>query len=173
VQLNILIVEPGLDEAMHIHDAIAEAAERRCFGDWVEVRTAYAPRLSEIAERLEDLRPDAVLFNPSLPGETPMEAAQWMLDRAPDVPMIAILEDSQASLGPRLIREGAEDFIVRSGLDCEPLAHALCASIERHRWTAPARVASSLASLSRASNTINVTDQAALTNEKRFHVALP
>ncbi len=71
---------------------------------------------------------------------------------APDVPVILLIRTEDEGLASRLMREGAEDFLIKKQVDCAPLAHALRNAVFRHRQLAAARAASLTDSLTGLSN---------------------
>jgi len=58
---------------------------------------------------------------------------------APHVPVVLLAEPQDIPLAEFLVREGAQDFMVKSQVDCVPLAHALRNAMERHRYLESAR----------------------------------
>lgn len=61
---------------------------------------------------------------------------------APHVPVVLILDRGGLTLGERLLREGAQDFLMRDEMDCAPLARSLSNAIGRHRLVAATRATS-------------------------------
>lgn len=120
---------------MPLHGAVQEAVELNLFPG-AQVDTAHASSVSSALERLRQHPFDAVLFNPRCSTSTPAEALRTLVQRAPGVPVIAVLDEHDRTLGPQLIRDGAQDFLFRNAIDCEPLAHSIRAAIERNRWPA-------------------------------------
>src|SRR5207244_12727038 len=47
--------------------------------------------------------------------------------------IILMLDAGDRSTGVHLVRAGAQDFVIKSQIDCIPLAHTLRTAIERHR----------------------------------------
>jgi PleD family two-component response regulator len=70
-----------------------------------------------------------------------------MLASAPDIPVILVLNSADEELAVKLVREGAEDFLLKKLIDCEPLAHALRNAVLRHRLLTSARASSQTDSL--------------------------
>jgi PleD family two-component response regulator len=60
---------------------------------------------------------------------------------APQVPVILLVDPQDITLAEFLLREGAQDFLLKSQIDCAPLAHAIRNAIERHRYLESARAA--------------------------------
>jgi diguanylate cyclase (GGDEF)-like protein len=55
--------------------------------------------------------------------------------------VILVMNSGDEALGVKLVREGAEDFLLKKAVDCAPLAHALRNAVLRHRLLAAARAA--------------------------------
>ena len=61
--------------------------------------------------------------------------------------MILLVGGYEESLGVQLIRDGAQDFLVKGQVECGALAHAMRTAIERHRLLTASRAASTHDSL--------------------------
>ena len=77
---------------------------------------------------------DAILLNLSLPD------SPALLDSFVDVsacaagtPILILADEPDENLANRLLREGAQDVLVKSDLECAPLARAIRYAIERQR----------------------------------------
>jgi PleD family two-component response regulator len=67
---------------------------------------------------------------------------------ASHVPSVLLVRDiSEVTLAESLLREGAQDFLIRGQVDCAPLARAMRNAIDRHRLLAATRAASMVDSL--------------------------
>jgi diguanylate cyclase (GGDEF)-like protein len=96
----------------------------------------------EAAERLLSTSPPhAILLNTDLPDKQGAATFRLVQATAPDVPVILVMNSGDEALAVRLIREGAEDFLLKRQIDCAPLAHALRNAVFRHRLLAAARAA--------------------------------
>ena len=132
--IRVLLVEAELNEAQFIQEALAEMEERTHGGAWVHCRVSHLERAEDAVVVLEREPPDVVLFNPSLPDARGLETFSTFRDAAFGVPLIALLEAGDEGLGRRMLREGAQDFILKSEIDCQPLARAILNGIERQRF---------------------------------------
>ena len=79
---------------------------------------------------------DVVLLNPDLPDCQGFETFRRCREVAPAVPVVLLLGAGDEALGIRIVREGAQDFLIRGQVDCAPLAHALRNAVERERLVA-------------------------------------
>jgi PleD family two-component response regulator len=66
---------------------------------------------------------------------------------APQVPVVLLVSSEEIAVAELLLREGAQDYLVKSQVDCGPLAHAIRNAIERHRYLESARAAAMTDSL--------------------------
>jgi PleD family two-component response regulator len=76
---------------------------------------------------------DVVLLNPELPDSLQFEAFRRSRLVAPKVPVVVLLRTGEEAVGVRMVREGAQDFLIRGQVDCSPLAHALGNAMEREQ----------------------------------------
>jgi hypothetical protein len=54
---------------------------------------------------------------------------------APNLPLLALAAPDEESLAIRLVRQGAQDFLLKSELDCLPLARLLSCAVARYQWS--------------------------------------
>jgi PleD family two-component response regulator len=132
--IRVLLVEPELNDAHFVEEALAEMEERTHGGTWMHYRVSHLERASDAVIVLENEPPDIVLFNPTLPDSRGLETFTTFRDAALGVPLVALLDSGDEGLGRRMLREGAQDFILKSEVDCQPLARAILNSIERQRF---------------------------------------
>jgi DNA-binding NarL/FixJ family response regulator len=76
-----------------------------------------------------------------------IEAFRRAQAAAPNVPVVLLVSSDEIAIAEHLLREGAQDFLVKSQVDCGPLAHAIRNAIERHRYLESARAAAMTDSL--------------------------
>ncbi|MDQ6741068.1 MAG: diguanylate cyclase [Actinomycetota bacterium] len=140
--IRVLLVEGDLDDAQFIGDALAEMEETTHGGAWVHCRLDHLQRAEDAIIVLENEQPDIVLFSPVLPDSRGLETFSAFRDAAPTVPLIALLEAGEEGLGRRMLRLGAQDFVLKAELDCQPLARAMLNAIERQRFQKGTQLAS-------------------------------
>jgi diguanylate cyclase (GGDEF)-like protein len=85
---------------------------------------------------------DVVLLSLDLPDSQGIETFRRAQNTAPSVPIVLLLGASEELLGLRLIRDGAQDFLLKKHVDCAPLAHAMRTAMERHRVLTATRASS-------------------------------
>jgi DNA-binding NarL/FixJ family response regulator len=141
---RVLIVEGDLVEAQHLEEAIFEIPERespdlgvsRRF--WWNARVVHSGTLSCALAALADRQADLVLLNPMLADSQGIDSFRMLRVQAPDLPILLILDDESGDeqMGKVALREGAQDFLMRSQCDWESLAHAMETALERSRLMA-------------------------------------
>jgi PleD family two-component response regulator len=132
--LKLLVVEDDLEDEQLLCEALIEIEEKRLWCNW---RTATVVQVDQLADALDCLRQDrfdVVLLNLSLPDSpallnTFLEANAC----ARGTPIVVLADEEDENLANRLLREGAQDVVLKSELECAPLARSLRYAIERQR----------------------------------------
>lgn len=143
-EIRVLLVDSELTDARFIQEALTEIEERTHGGAWIHCRVSHLERADDAAVVLESERPDIVLFNPTLADSRGLETFSTFHDVAPGVPLIALLDAGEEGLGRRMLRQGAQDFVMKSEVDCQPLARAMLNAIERQRFYRASQLASAV-----------------------------
>jgi len=138
--LKLLLVEDDLEDEQLVCEALLEIEENRQWSNW---RTSNIVPVDHLSDALDCLRTDsfdAILLNLSLP-DSPV-----LLDTFFDIrtclegtsgsacaPIVVLADEPDGHLANRLLREGAQDVVVKSELDCAPFARAIRYAVERQR----------------------------------------
>jgi len=138
--LKLLLVEDNPEDEDLIREALIEIEEGRKWGKWNSCHLAQVDRLQDAVDYMHSEQYDAVLLNLSLP-DTPVMLDAFLEARtaAQSVPIIVLADEDDPAMAERLIREGAQDVIVKAELECAPLARSVRYGIERARKLASAR----------------------------------
>jgi DNA-binding NarL/FixJ family response regulator len=132
--LKLLLIEDDLEDENLIREALIEVEENRQWGRWNSCYLAHADRLSEALDYLAGEQFDAVLLNLTLPDAGPLlPAFQSVLSASNTSPIVILADEDDPGMAQRLIREGAQDVVVKAELECTPLARSIRHAIERHR----------------------------------------
>ncbi len=103
----------------------------------------HAEQLSDAVECLRREPFDAVLLNLSLPDSPALlDSFLEVNARARGTPIVVLADEEDENLANLLLREGAQDVLLKSELECAPLARSLRYAIERQRRTSVQRSAS-------------------------------
>jgi len=131
--LKALLITADLETIALLEEALAEIDEIRYTRSWMQP-WELAPTDS-VAEALETLQAepfDVILLDAALP-EGFLPAFSRLRSCAPALPVIILAEPDDEPLAISLLRRGAQDYLIRSEIDCLPLARTLRAAVERQR----------------------------------------
>jgi diguanylate cyclase (GGDEF)-like protein len=129
--MRVLLIESEPEDALFLRDVLLEIEEGRYWRNWVNIEVLDARSWQEASAILSKEPVDIILL-----GIDTFHRAQ---SAAPEIPMILLVAESDEPMGLRLLRDGAQDFLVKKQVDCRPLAHAIENAIERHRLLTAAR----------------------------------
>jgi DNA-binding NarL/FixJ family response regulator len=129
----VLLAESGTEDILFLREVLDELHGARHWTDWVQLETSYAATCADAAAILATESVDILLLDPDLPDSQGAETFRHIQAAAPHVPVILLTEPSAIPLAERLIREGAQDFLLKGEVDCVPLARAMRKALERHR----------------------------------------
>jgi two-component system, cell cycle response regulator len=139
MNLRLLLVEPEPQEALYLRDVLVDTQGGRHFHSWVHIDTIQVETWADAEAILGSERIDLVLLNPELPDSAGFETFRRCRAVAPKTPVMLLLGVGEEALGVRMVREGAQDFLIRGEVDCQPLAHALSNAMERERIASAAQ----------------------------------
>ena len=138
--IKLLLVEDDPEDEKLLSEALLEIEENRQWCNWRSSSSVPVDRLADALDCLRRFPFDAILLNLSLPD------SPSLLDSFVDVttcagcaPILVLADEPDENLANRLLREGAQDVLVKSELDCAPFARAIRYAIERQRRAAAAR----------------------------------
>ena len=137
--LRVLLVEPDAESLLFLDDVMRGIAEGSYWTNWVRIETLHAMTFSEAIGLLSDEPVDAVMLSLNLSDAQGVDGFRQIQELAPQVPIILMAQTGDRALAAQLIREGAQDFLLKEEIDCSPVAHALHNALERHRLLAAAR----------------------------------
>jgi PleD family two-component response regulator len=132
--LKLLLVEDDLQDEELVSEALIEIEENRQWCNWRTSTIVPVEQLCEATSCLSQERFDIVLLNLSLP-DSPSLLDTFLEVRAsaPDVPIVVLADEPDENLANRLLREGAQDVLVKPELECAPFARSIRYAIERQR----------------------------------------
>jgi len=136
--LQALLVTDDLDAVALLEEAFAEIEEVRYSRSWIPKGELVAvDRLEEAVAALASESFDVILLDASLLDGRLLEAFTRLRHAARDVPVIILVEPGEEAQALSLLRRGAQDYLIKTEIDCLPLARTLRAAIERQRlWNA-------------------------------------
>ncbi len=132
--LRLLVAESEFDDIFLLQEALSEMAEGRYWRLWMrELRPAFVDRLDDALRLLGEEPFDAVLLNLTLADSEGLHTYMRMRAEAPSLPIVILTTEQDEMVAASAVREGAQDYLVKSELDCTPLARSLRHAIERQR----------------------------------------
>jgi len=142
VTLRVLLAESRTEDTLFLSEVLTELDGSRCWSDWVHLEASHAATWADAAAILATNEVDILLLNPDLRDSQGAETFRRVQAAAPHVPVILLVEPSATSLAEHMVRDGAQDFLIKREVDCAPLARAIRNALERHRLLAAARATS-------------------------------
>lgn len=121
---RVLLIEDSPGDARWIRELLRESADP---DQTVDVRVT-------LADGIEAARTggwDVVLLDLGLPDSRGLETLRNLTESVPEVPVVVLTGVEDETLGREAIREGAQDYLPKSGLTAEIVARAVRYAVER------------------------------------------
>jgi len=147
MMIRVLLVKTEPEDVLFLRDVLAEIESGRFWDTWVHIETLHAASLSAASTVLANEPVDLILLDPDLTDSHGIETFRRVQAAAPQTPIVILIAPAEETAGLKMLREGAQDFLIRNEVDCAPLAHAIRAAIERHRLITAARAVAIIDSL--------------------------
>ena len=122
--IQILLIEDNDEDALLFQEFLGVA--RGFFYHLFRAST-----LTEGIEILHKIKPNVILSDLTLPDSRGFETFRRLTHSAPDAPIILLTGLNDETLALTAIREGAQDYLVKTELSCMLLTRAICYAIER------------------------------------------
>jgi DNA-binding NarL/FixJ family response regulator len=142
VILRVLLAESGTEDTLFLRNVLADLEGARCWSDWVHLETSHAATCADTTAMLSTGSVDILLLDLDLQDSQGADTFRRVQAACPHIPVILLIEPSATSLAERLVRDGAQDFLLKKEVDCAPLARAMRNAQERHRLLAATRATS-------------------------------
>jgi len=147
MNIRVLFVESNQEDAIFLQEVLTEIEAGRHWKPFVAIEPIHAPTWPEAAAALSTSHVDVVLLTADFADN--LRRVQAI---APQIPVILLVDSASDVDAVHLIREGAQDFLIKRQVDCAPLAHAMRNAIERHRLLTSMRAGASIDSLTSLPN---------------------
>lgn len=133
-KLNILGVEDNPEDQQLLRGALAEIEEAGPQYDWFSSELVLVDYLSDALHCLERAQFDAILLDLDLP-DSPLllNTFSQVHFAVPGTPIVALTDEPDHMLARKLLREGAQDVLVKSEMECAPLVRSIRYAVERQR----------------------------------------
>jgi len=133
--IRLLLVEDDDADLLFVREALAEAGALGAWRGARPIEVLCAGTIEEACDLAFDGGFDAVLLNLSLPDSLVLhETFQRVAQVVPSLPILVLADEEDAALDSSLLREGAQDVLVKPALDAAPLALAIQHALERQRF---------------------------------------
>lgn len=132
--IKVLLVEDNLEDIALFEEALMEIEEGLYTHKWMKA-CEFVP-VDRVADGLEVLRQerfDVILLDTTLPDSNGVNALMRIQADVPDVPIVVLAATDDEPLAISMVRQGAQEYLIKAELDCVPLARTIRCSIERHR----------------------------------------
>jgi diguanylate cyclase (GGDEF)-like protein len=90
-------------------------------------------RLSDGLEALAQNPVDLIMLDLSLPDSSGLETFERVQAQVPDTPIIILTGSSDPSLATMAVQRGAQDYLIKGGIDSDLLLRSINYAIERQR----------------------------------------
>jgi len=132
--LKLLVVEDDLEDEQLLCEALIEIEENRQWCNWRAADIVQVDQLADALDCLKRGRFDAVLLNLSLPDSVSLlDSFLEVSASAKDTPIIVLADEADENLANRVLRDGAQDILLKSELECAALARSIRYAVERQR----------------------------------------
>lgn len=123
---TILLVEDNPGDKRLVQEAFREIADLRS-------NLIHCETLSKALASLDASTPDAALVDLGLPDSQGLEAVRRIRATAPELPIVVLTVLNDESLGMQALKEGAQDYLIKTHIDWRTIWRSLCYAIERQR----------------------------------------
>ena len=123
--MRILLIEDN-DDALLIREAIVGVRD-------VQLDLEHVDTLSTGLDFLAQKVPDVVLLDLSLPDSQGLGTLAKVKEHSPDIPIVVLTGLDDDRLGTKAVHEGAQDYLVKGGVDGNTLIRATRYAIERQQ----------------------------------------
>jgi len=123
---KILLVEDNPGDLRLVQEAFRQIAD-------LHSEIIHCETLTQALESLEGSKPDVALIDLGLPDAQGLEAVRRIYSVAPSVPIVVLTVLNDESLGMQALKEGAQDYLIKTHIDWRTIWRALCYAIERQR----------------------------------------
>jgi two-component system cell cycle response regulator len=123
---KILLLEDNPGDRRLLLEAFKEIAELRC--QFIRCET-----LEQALEAVAHERPDAGVVDLELPDARGLEVVRRLHTASPEMPIVVLTGLNDEALGIQALKEGAQDYLVKTNIDWKLLSRALRYAIERQR----------------------------------------
>ena len=150
--LKILLIEDDIADADWIREILGEE-------NFFELELKHVKRVGEALEVLSQDSFDVILLDLSLPDSQGIESLAQVKQKAPESPIVVLTALNDQNIAIQLVREGAQDYLVKGRFEGELLVRSICYAIERQHTEVTLRQQALMKKmLDRIRQSLNLTD---------------
>jgi PAS domain S-box-containing protein len=124
--IHVLLVEDNPGDARLFQELVRDTGAGR-------LKLEHVSRLSAAFDRLDHGHFDVILLDLSLPDEQGLDTLTRMHAHTPNVPIVVLTGLDDEALAVRVVRSGAQDYLVKGRVDGDLLVRSLRYATERAR----------------------------------------
>lgn len=147
MSIHVLVIEPDPEEVLLLQEVLTELDGGPYWSRWTHLEFAFATNWSQaeaLLERRDAVTPiDIALAELDLPDSTPARTFSRFQTIAPEIPIVLLTSKAELPTAERRLQEGAQDVLLKSELDCFPVAAAIRRALHRHRLLTATRALNS------------------------------
>src|SRR5579864_4095322 len=121
MNLRVLLVESDTEDVLFLHEALTEIEGGRYWSNWIRIETLHADTWAKAAAIVAHEALDLLLLDLNLADSQGSETFRRAQATASHVPIILLTCAEDAEIAGRLIRDGAQDFLIKKQIDCASL----------------------------------------------------
>lgn len=126
--IRVLLVEDDPGDEAYIREVLSEGKDQ-------EIHLETTDRVGTALARMEQGDVDLVLLDLSLPDSTGLATFQKMYKAWPRVPIVLLTGLDDYQMAVKAVSEGAQDYLIKKGLDTGVLLRAIRYGVERQALT--------------------------------------
>ena len=124
--LKVLLVEDNPQDARLLRELLRSEVEP-------SVEITHVERMSDVTAQLASGEPDVIMLDLGLPDAHGPSAVRQAHAMAPTMPLVVLTGFDDESTATQVLKEGAQDYLVKGQLDAAGLLRALRHAIQRQR----------------------------------------
>jgi len=123
-KINLLLVENIEDEAIQVADCLGGISA-------FDIDINFCQNLDESYQLLRRENVDIILLNLFLPDGYGLQSYASLFLEFPDIPCVVLTELEDSAIAAEAVKNGAQDFITKGGMNSESLFRSISYAIER------------------------------------------
>jgi signal transduction histidine kinase/CheY-like chemotaxis protein len=125
--IQVLLIEDNPGDARLVRLMLAEGVSP-------DYDTTHVTHLGEAIKRIHAAPPEVILLDISLPDAQGFQTFARVCEEAPAIPIVLLTSHDDQYLAIEVVRQGAQDYLIKGQFDAYLLIHAIRYAIERKRF---------------------------------------